>query len=649
MSFATLRRLLRRPTIYRGLQAAVILGFGLGIGSSSFGQAIIGDTPASAEAHSNDDVVKLPAFVLEDTRVANDMPAATYAAPVSDLRFEPRVDVQTRNFAEAQGDVTIRGGIFEGTAVQVAGMTIFDPQTGHYATELPISPEMLRTPEILTGLDHAFSGMNATAGTVRYDWRDIHDESSVQAGWGSGSLYRASLRSARVLRSGDGPRSPRVAAEAEVDYSSANGTRMNGDHRFFRASGRVQADSAAGRTTLFAGYQSKFFGWPNLYTPFGVAETEDLHTTLVMVTHTHESAELSWETGALFRRNRDDYEFDRFRPGIFNPYLHETQVGGAYARIEAPIGDWRIETRAEAAADQIHSTSLGAHHRATWKLGAIASRRWGAGGAEDAAAPWSTRVGFTYDDTNKDPSAVSPLLELAWAPPRAMAGVHPRWYAQYSETSRVPGYTALYSAPGAGLFRGDPALGREESRNLETGFQLRGGSWSVHAAVFRRRDDPLVDWTFTAAAPNARTAREVRIDNTGFEIVGSRTWGAFDVVAGYTWLEKNADYGDAPVDASFYALNFPKHRFTLAVIARLGRGFELRSDNEYRVQEPNLLRTVGGDSAVLSSLGLYWRAPDPAGLEVSLVVDNLWKSDFQELPAVPAPGRQVTLGAGWRW
>jgi outer membrane cobalamin receptor len=240
-------------------------------------------------------------------------------------------------------------------------------------------------------------------------------------------------------------------------------------------------------------------------------------------------------------------------------------------------------------------------------------------------------------------------VELAWDSVARSDRPSLRWYVQYGESTRVPGYTALYSAPGAGLFRGNATLGRENSRNLETGVQLRGGSWSLHAAVFQRRDDPLVDWTFTAGAPNARTARAVQIDNVGFEFVASRSWGAIDVVAGYTWLEKDADYFGAVVDASFYALNFPKHRFTVAVIAWLGGGFEVRSDNEYRVQEENLLRTVGGDSAVLSSLGVYWRSPRLEGFELSLVADNLWQSKFQELPAVPAPGRQVTLGAGWRW
>ena len=45
---------------------------------------------------------------------------------------EPRVDLQSRNMAEAQGDVSIRGGIFENTGFRVGSATLIDPQTGHY-------------------------------------------------------------------------------------------------------------------------------------------------------------------------------------------------------------------------------------------------------------------------------------------------------------------------------------------------------------------------------------------------------------------------------------------------------------------------------------------------------------------------------------
>jgi hypothetical protein len=626
-----------------GRLALLALAMGFAWGDLRGQEAPIAST-ANTEAQT--DAVALPEFVLSENRVANQVPAATYAAPVSFLRFEPQVDLQARNFGEAQGDIAIRGGIFEGTAVQVGGLTVFDPQTGHYAAELPVPSLMLTAPTIQTGADHALASMQAAVGTVSYAWRRIEAGGEAAAAFGNGDLNRQSVYAGEVIID-DAARDHRVAVDASWARSEAEGTIENGDHEFQRVAGRVQLISKLGQTEVFAGYQDKFFGWPNLYTPFGVAETESLQTTLIALAHRQQVGDGSVEVGLHYRRNKDDYEFDRYRPGIFNPYQHETDVTGGFAQYRTGLGAWRLDLRGEAAADALESTSLTYGQfmsRSYWKLGAAAERSFGVGDGS-----LSTRLGATYDGTNRDGSAFSPIARIAWNPTAELWGASPRLFVEYSGATRVPGYTALNSNPRGGLFRGNADLGREESRDAGMGVELRAQSWSARLALFSRHDDPMVDWTFVATAPNARAAREVEIDTTGVELIASRTWGSVDVVASYAFLEKEADYGAAVVDASFYALNFPVHRATLAIVARLGGGFEVRVDNEYRVQEENLLRTIGGDSAFLTSLGISWAIPQYEAVELSLVVDNLWDDDFQELPAVPAAGRQLAAGVTYRW
>jgi hypothetical protein len=158
----------------------------------------------------------------------------------------------------------------------------------------------------------------------------------------------------------------------------------------------------------------------------------------------------------------------------------------------------------------------------------------------------------------------------------------------------------------------------------------------------------LVDWTYRQGV-TARTANPVNMATTGVELVATRKTPHYDLVLGYTYLDKVADYGAAAVDASFYALNFARQRLTAAVVLRLGGGCELRMDNQFRVQEKNLLRVVGGNQAVLSAVGFYYLPPRWRGVEFSLLVDNLWDSSFQEVPAVPAARRQYSLGATKRW
>ncbi|RKX34606.1 MAG: TonB-dependent receptor [Verrucomicrobia bacterium] len=589
--------------------------------------------------------ITLPEFTLVARRVANEEPVVTFAMPVTLLRYEPQVDLQTRNFGEAQGDVTIRGGIFENSAFQIGGWSLFDPQTGHYLAEIPISPRMLDRGQVLTGVDHAATGFNATVGTIRFEWSPIRTGGYLEGGFGSGNLYRGVAYGAvdnLVDRAGW-----TLGADIEVAHSQGDGALVDGDHRFTRYVGRIQSVGEWFQTDIIAAYQTKFFGWPNLYTPFGVAETDDLETTLIGFSHRVDTGGRNWiRFGAYHRDNRDDYEFDRYRPGIFNPFEHETKVTGFDIEGLFDLQDWDLGWRAEILNDDLESTSLtyGSFTSRSYIKGSITgSRTWvGQSGSETGLT-----VGLTAEDTNRDEGFLGPLLEI-WRS-GVLADGHWRLGWQMSRTSQVPGYTAIGSNPDGGLFRGNPNLERENSFQTEIDAEWRSSNQTIKLSIFYRDDDPLVDWTYQVDAPTARTANPVAIETVGAEVVAVRQWKALDLVVGYTWLDKDADTMGAAFDASFYAMNFARHRFTAALVWRISREFELRSDNELRLQEPNILRTSGSDEAALSSLSLHYRPERWAGLRVVLAIDNLWDSEFQEIPAVPATPRQWSGSVGWSW
>lgn len=592
-------------------------------------------------AAADDDLYELPKFATYSEQVANQTPVASFAMPVSGLRFEPRVDVQARNEPEAQADISIRGGVFENTGFKIGALSVFDPQTGHYLAELPVAPAMLLSPTVLTGANNALGGFNAEVGTIAYGWRPIEQRGEAAVAFGDYASNRQGLYQGIVLPGDTGGQT--VAADFALDRSVSDGSVPFGDHDFKRAAGRIQLRGARSQTDFFAGSQQKFFGWPDLYTPFGVNETEDLHTQLYLLNHREwSSPDDYWELGAYYRRNYDDYEFDRSVPGEFNPYQHTTRVQSVSLEGHEGGDSIAVAYSVQAMRDSLESTALTFgrfNTRDYLKLAAVPEYETG--------TEWGKlklRAGATYDDTNRDGSALSPIVAAELNRPGGQ-----RLYLQYAGSTQVPTYTALNSNPSAGLFRGNPDLGREISRNLEAGAVFHPDGWTVETAVFYRQDHNLTDWTFTRGVTAARTANPVDIDTFGVEVVATRRTPRYDLVLGYTHLDKSADYRAAQIDASFYALNFARDRLTAAVVARLGAGFEVRLDNEYRVQEKNLLRTVGGNEAFLTTLGVYYLPPRLRGLELSLLIDNLWDSDFQEVPAVPAARRQFSAGAAYRW
>ncbi len=595
---------------------------------------------AAAVMRAQDAAVNLPAVMVYSPSVANQSPAGTFAMPVSALRFEPLVDNEPRNMAEAQSDVTIRGDTFENTGLQLGALSIFDPQTGHYLMELPVAPAMLGAPGILTGASHATDTMNSTGGAVSYGWRPI-----ANAGFAAGSIGNDGLAREEAYEGWSAPGAEHLAADADWSHAAGNGTVPFGDFHFDRADARAEWVAPGSMTDVFAGYQASFFGWPNLYTPFDSDETENLQTLLVAVNNREElGGGEFFESGVFYRRNKDDYAFDRFAPvGPVHPYQHTTWEYGAGFGGRTEIGGIVFNYHAEETSDSLRSTSLiyGPYHSRTLeKIALVPEESWASGGGAV-----TLKAGATYDESDRASGVFSPVAELArsWN-----SGDLRRIYASFSTTTEMPSYTALDSSPTAGLFLGNPSLGRETSRDTEVGVSGFLWGWAGTAAAFYRRDDNLVDWTYTAGV-FGRSANPVNIDTEGFELVARHSWGLCSVVLGYTALSKSADYLGAPVTASFYALNYARQRLTAALLLRLTRTVEMRVDNVARIQEPDSLRSQGGNDALTSAVGVDWHPESMRRLEFSAQVDNVWNSAYQSVPGVPAARRQLSFGGSYGW
>ena len=599
------------------------------------------DVTLAVEEDGRDAAVEggLSTIVVTARRVALEAPASTFAAPVTALRYDPRIDVQSRGLAEGQADVSVRGGLFENTGFRLGAVNLLDPQTGHYFAELPAPPAMLTAPALLTGVENALGGFNSTVATVGYGFAPLDPGFDAGAGAGTDSLRFLSARAA-------GRYSDELGAELAVAASSGDGSRDDGDHDFERYALRAQHSAGGGQTDLLLGYQDKFYGWPGAYTGFAsLPETDRTKTTLAVLNHRRETAGAGWwEAGAWYRGLKDDYDFDRRteESGVPGAFDHETRAGGValHGRRDGAALDLRYSLQATAD-ELVSSTDL--------TEGPFASRSY----ASLALLPSVTRpagdgtlevgLGARLDWTNRDGSELLPSAFAAWR--RESGGTERTWQLSWTETAQVPGYTALASPPD-GLFGGNPTLGRETADTLELGYTHVAERWRAEATVFHRRDDDLVDWTFVSGAPFVRQANPVDVEVLGAELYLARAWSRLTLRTGYAWLDKDADYGTAAVDASYYALNYARHRLTAALEYDIGAAWRLAMDTELRRQADNPLRT-GSDDAFTASLALFWRPV--SGLDLSLVADNLTNSDFREFPGTPAPRRQVSLQARYSW
>ena len=607
--------------------------------------AILCSVTAFANANTLSDESAIEKITVEASPTANKLPVGTFDSPISNLEYDPRVDLQSRNMAEAQADVTIRGGIFENTGFRVGSATLLDPQSGHYFAEIPIAPQMLSGPDVLTGADNALYGMNSSVGTVSFGWKPIITGGSVSLGTGTNDFNLQSIHAAKNAQL-DSLVNYTLGFEGEYSHSQSDGTIDNGDHDFSRASARVQLASEHSQTDLFFGSQDKFFGWPNLYTPFGVNETEDLETRLWMLNHKQNYSDNSnFEVSAYYRTHDDHYIYSRENPSAFEAF-HKSEVkslglSGRHAQSDALA----INYSAQFIDDSIESTTLENNFtsRKYYKLSVLPEYKM----ALEDNKQLTFRLGAAYDDTNRDDAEVSAIGDITLNTQNS-DGTAQTLYLSYAQASQVAGYTAIGGSDSGGLFRSNYNLERETTSNLELGLLLEEQSWQLNSAIFYRKDNNLTDWTFNFDSTSARFANPVDIDTTGVEFLATKHFDTAKLIASYTYLHKSENYGAADIDASFYALNFPDHRLTLGAVYNPTDILEFRIDNEWRTQHKNALRN-GNDNALFTQLTLKITPPQLSNLFITLAADNLWDESFEEIPGTPGRGEQYTLSATYSW
>ena len=599
----------------------------------------------SDEPDNSNEVKYIEKITVAGSATANKIPVGTFGSPISNLEYDPRVDLQSRNMAEAQADVTIRGGIFENTGFRVGSATLFDPQTGHYFAEIPIAQEMLSHASVLTGVDNAHLGVNSSVGTVSRYWTRIQTSGSVSIGAGNNNLNLQRIHSGVTLALDDFT-DWTIGFEGELSRSESDGTIDNGDHHFQRASGRIQLVGPVSQTDLFFGVQEKFFGWPNMYTPFNVNETEDLKARLLIFNHKQSYAQDStFEVSTYYRRHNDHYVFSRENPDIFEAF-HETDVKSiALSGRHAQTASFALNYSAQFIADGIESTTLENNFtsRHYYKVSVLPEYRMDLRSDQQL----TYRLGATFDDTNRDSSSTSLIGDITLNTTNA-DDTSQTVYFSYAQATQVPGYTAIGGSNSGGLFRSNYDLERETTKNIELGLAFDRDTWRLDSAIFYRQDDDLTDWTYSLSSTSARSANPVDIETLGLELLAIKRLDNTEIITSYTFLKKSEDYGTADIDASFYALNYPDHRVTLGIIWRPMDMVEVRVDNEWRKQEENTLRN-GDDDALFTHLTLKISPSQFKGLDIMLAADNPWDESFEEVPGTPGRGEQYTISATYHW
>lgn len=606
-------------------------------------------------AQENSRGVLLPEIKIESEQVELIDRSGAGVTLGESLQYNPLLEVQSRGAGQNQADLSIQGGTFESVGMQLNAVQFTDTQTGHYNTELPIPVEMLEREGINTGVTNAFLGVNAAVGAVAYSFRDIVDGGSVTFGGGEYEFNSQNISqgTTKIIDTDEG----QLNAEIFFNRGDASGSLADTDYNNERFAARLEWQGDSSQTDLFYGFQDKRYSWYYLYAPQELhqklntsgVEQDSLKTNLVLINH-----EMSWLTDGtltltgLYRRNYDDYEFDRYNPGLFNPYQHTTNVYNLGMLASKPVGDIELNLSARALFDEIDSTALvyGPYNsKNVAQFGLLPKKEW----KLDKSSQINFQAGANVFTSNRYASELLPLSHLEYRVDTSAETFY-LFYLEYSQGVQTPSYTAISSSPDSGLFRGNSSLGVANSDNYEFGYQQKGDIWQWVGLVFYRQDRNVVDWVYdsTLGDTAARLAKEVDLDNYGFQAILNLNYEQIGAEFGYTYLDKNEDDNDEAFDSSFYALNYARHLLSGAVTLGVKEGVSLFVCQQFRDYRANMLRG-SNNFGFLSIAGISYRPVNWKNIEFKLESSNLWNDNFEAVPGVPAAARQANFFVNLYW
>ena len=513
----------------------------------------------------------------------------------------------------AQRDLSIRGSSYTGAGISINGLNLKNPYSAHFNSELPIFGSLLSNPAAQYGLGNASGHLVGTMAYQTVPSRDHVDAerdsrwqaSSLQAGVGIGTKEHYTAN-ASAFSSGVGGFMDWEKAR-KIDYDANDLDRYSGG-------AQLQHFVNDWKLDLLGSGQKKEFGAQGYYgqDPAIYAEQKTEDALLFLGATRGELDDAYFRTSAAWRQFNDEII------GL-TPYAHDVRSRFGAVAAEGrtmEIQNIALNLRGDLEYEQVDGTSNGDRTRGSVLI--LPEARF---------ERFTVKAGLNSVFQTSESAEFLPQAGVDW-----LASDNSTLYAAYSETIQQPDFQTLES---------NPSLHQQKSQNTELGFrQFASASLDWRAGVFFRRLENASDW-FGAT----RTATDLGTLNVaGVESeIAFYPSEALELRAFYQWVHKDNDRTDG-----FYELDYPEHLLNFSGHWRFMPEFLLFAAQTLRYQTENDART-SSDFGAAASLGLHWFPRFAHHVRLSLLVDNLWGTNFQTIPGLKPPPTTVSTGIMVFW
>jgi len=542
-----------------------------------------------------------PAFFLDsyqDSEYLNPQDFVVYS-PEDILGFSSDADLIQRAPFGVQQDISIRASSFEDVNINIDGLEVNDPQTGHYSLEIP-----------LTSADIEKAQISANSQAVNFQVKKPQNKGFLlKASFGQHALWENLLSLQFPL----GNFNTRFSLEHKI----SSGSRQDTDFQIYNISFHSLLEDESKKIEFLFGSTKKDFGADSFYSAAYPQEAEHITQQLLWLKAGPRAQRYNWENVLYYRRHYDKYVLDRHQESFYTNY-HTTYIYGIKSHLNFLNGNFAEALLEE---EKITSTNLGNHNRL---------REGFFFGFKEKRLK-----GFVFDFTGGlDYYKEWNALEKIHLSGGYIFENNLKALLSFDRFHRIPSFTELYYSSPANI--GDPQLKSQRTDNIELGLEYSLNWVKVRAAAFTRWQRDTIDWVKDSSSSpwEARNVGDISVE--GLDFSGNFfEINKFIKRAGmsYTYLnlkEKN------PCSFSKYVSDYNRHK----IVTNLGfaaGGFTI--DTDINSNFPRLRKgytTV--DIRIQRQLGRF---------NISLEGLNVFNKSYEEAQDIEASGRWCKINCAY--
>ncbi len=529
--------------------------------------------------------------------ISMNSPEYDYSTSVEEyLGFFSNIDLRKRASNGLQQDISIRGSTFQDNIININGVDISDPQTGHYSLEIPFTKYDIETINIEPNTNTINLNIKKPSS------KGVYFEHTC----GEHALFNDIISLNFAVKN--------IRNRLSYEHKISKGAKQDNDFKIHNLSFFSFWEKENNKINFIFATTQRDFGADSFYSSAFPQEEEHINQKLFILETENNKDYFSLKNKIFLRRHEDKFILERHDPSFYTNY-HTTYKYGYQTLLSFKNVSFSFGINKE----KITSTNLGNHTRYKKDLQVILKNSFGRVDYNVNLTQsyygrfgWLNTTSVTTDYILHEKAIIHLIFANLWRP---------------------PSFTELYYESPAN--QGDNKLKVQKSKAWEISLDYKvSDNFDLKTGVFLRKQSNTIDWIKKNSTAVWQVANIGKISSKGIDSSVNITFRNSLIkrfILNYTYL--NID-GENPYYASKYAFSYAKHKVCGIFVMEI-KGFTVNWALSF-------LNPV--DRKKYCVFNIKISKPVGNNLSIFLTVDNIFNTDYEPLKGINGEDRWCKWG-----